>query len=202
MKTKLKYLIGILLIGLSWMTSAQPEFPLHLDIDVSPDTDTRMIAAGRDGEAELNMITFHIKIRQSFGRLYTKPLTAELYIIGEQIQTGYYGVMDVIKKQFTLTEKDDRSFTFSTQPYMFGETGGNITVGGEYETYLIVVLDQEGKVIETRCGRILSKKEIAFIRKLGPMTLFDRDCHVVGKVKNPGAAFRAAVPAAASSGGY
>ena len=202
MRTKLKYMIGILLMGCVWTASAKSEFPLHLDIDVSPDTDTRMIAAGREGEAQLNMITFHIKIRQSFGELYNEPLTAELYIIGQQIQTGYYGVMDVVKKQFTLSEEDDRSFKFSTKPYIFGDTGGNITVGGEYETYLIVVLDHEGKVIETRCGRSLDKKEIAFIRKLGPMTLFDRDCHVIGKVKNPGAAFRAAVPAAASAGGY
>ena len=36
--------------------------------------------------------------------VYTDPLTAELYVIGKQIQTDYYGIIDVIKKDFNFTK--------------------------------------------------------------------------------------------------
>lgn len=197
--TGIKYLTSMLLAGCVWTATAKPQFPLHLDIDVAADTDDRNIAEGSSGTAQLNILTCRVRISQTFGAEYDKPLTMELYIIGQQIQTGFYGVMDVIKKRFTLTNENDRAFEFTTKPYIFGRTSGNINVGGEYETYLVVVLDEAGEIVETRCGRALSKKEIAIVRKFGPMTLFDRDGHVVGKLENPGAAFRAAVPAAAST---
>ena len=196
MKVGIKSLIGVFLIGCVFASSAQSVFPTRMDIDVSTKRDTRNIGAGSDGEAKVTMVQCSVKIRKTGGATSEDPFHVELYIIGQQIQTGYYGIMDVVKKTFTFDKEDDNSFHFSTKSYPFGETSGNINVGAKYETYLVVVTDKDGKILETRSGRAISDKGIAFIRDLGPKTLFDRDGNVIGKVENPGSAFRAAIPAA------
>ena len=62
------------------------------------------------------------------------------------------------------------------------------------------MVDKDGKIVDTRSGRSIRDEGIAFIRELGPMTLFDRDGNVIGKVEEPGKAFKKAVPAATFSG--
>ena len=64
----------------------------------------------------------------------------------------------------------------------------------------MVISDKDGEIVDTRSGRAIRDKGIAFIRELGPKTLFDRDGNVIGQVENPGQAFKAAVPAAVDPG--
>ncbi len=196
MRNVIKGFVGVAMVGCVLATSVQAAFPLQLDIDVRTKRDTRSVGAGSGGEAKVQQISLTVKIRKSVGQAYTKPLTAELYVIGQQIQTGYYGIIGVVKKQFTLSKENDNTFEFSSPGYMVGKTTGNINVGGKYETYLVVVSDEDGNIIETRSGRNISEKGIEFIRKLGPKTLFDRDGNVVGSAD--GSAFRKAIPAAVS----
>ena len=199
MKGLTRGFLSVAVLGSIVATSAQAVFPLRVDIDVSAKRNTRQVGAGNTGEAKVENIQCRVKIRKAGGQPYTDQLTAELYVIGQQIQTGYYGIIDVIKKDFTFTKENDNTFEFKSQMYAIGKTGGNINVGGKYETYLLVVVDKNGEIIDTRSGRHIKERGIAFIRELGPKTLFDRDGNVVGKVENPGEAFRRAVPAATSN---
>lgn len=196
MKSMIRGILSAALLGSIVAANAQTEFPLRVDIDVNAKTSRKSIGAGSGGEAKIEQVQVSVKIRQAGGQLYTKPLKAELYVIGKQIQTGYYGIIDVINKDFTFSQEGERTFEFQSQMYALGRTSGNINVGATYETYLVVVADDTGKIVDTRSGRIIREKGIAFIRELGPMTLFDRDGNVVGKVENPGEAFKRAVPAA------
>ena len=74
-------------------------------------------------------------------------------------------------------------------------------VGGEYETYLVVISGPDGKIIDYRSGRSIGEEGIALIRTLEKNTMFDRDGNVLGQLENPGAAFKAAVPAAVAPAG-
>ncbi len=196
MKSLTKNLLSVAILSCVTATSAQATFPLRVDIDVSAKRSTKQIGAGTSGEAKVENVQCRVKIRKSGGQPYEEQLTAELYVIGRQIHTGYYGIIDVVKEDFTFTKENDNAFEFKSQMYAIGRTSGNINVGGTYETYLLVVIDKSGKIIDTRSGRSIGDKGIALIREMGPRTLFDRDGNVVGKVKNPGQAFRKAVPAA------
>jgi len=175
-------------------SNAQTKFPLRVNIDVKAKTKTRLIGEGDSGKAEVERVQVEVKVRKSSGKPYEDMLGAELYIIGKQIHTGYYGIIDVVKKDFHLTKDNDNSFSFKTKPYDIGRTSGSIEVGGTYETYLFVLADKNGEILETRSGRVIREKGIDFIRELDQATLFDRDGNVIGKVENPGADFKKAVP--------
>jgi hypothetical protein len=197
MKRHLKFFV--LAAAASALTAgAQTAFPLKVDIDVNPKTSRRNIGAGTSGEARMEQVQVHVKIRQSGGQLYEGPLKAELYVIGKQIHTGYYGIIDVIKEDFSFSQENKRTYEFSSQMYSIGQTSGNINVGGTYETFLVVVVNDKDEIIDTRSGRVIRERGVNFIRELGPMTLFDRDGNVIGKVENPGEAFKRAVGPATS----
>ena len=200
MRSLMKLSLGIAVLGSVLSVSAQSTFPLRLNIDVRARTSRQQIGAGAAGEARVQQVQVTVNISQRGGQLYTEPLQMELYVIGRQTHTGNYGIMDVVEKNFTFTQENGRSFEFTSQQYAFPETTGNITAGARYETYLVVVTDKDDKIIDTRSGRVIRDEGIAFIRELGPMTLFDRDGNVLGKVENPGQAFRTAVPAATHPG--
>ncbi|WP_168433356.1 hypothetical protein [Pontiella sulfatireligans] len=192
--------LSLAVVGCVVVAEAQSKFPLKVDIDVSTKRENKNIGAGKDGQARVEQVQVRVKIHKSGGQPYTKPIHGELYVIGKQIQTGYYAVIDVQKGSGVFSKENDNSFEYKSPFYSLPRTSGNINVGGTYETYLVVVTDEEGNIIGTRCGRSISDKGIAFIRELGSETLFDRDGNVIGKLENPGKAFKKAVPAAVNPG--
>lgn len=196
MKTRMQILISGIIMGCVLTSAAQTTFPLRVDMDVSTKRSKKNIGAGRSGEAKVEQVQVRVKIRKSTGQPYTDTLTAELYVIGRQIHTGYFGIIDVVKEEFTFSSEKDNAFTFTTRMYALGRTTGNINVGGRYETYLLVLVDKDGKVVDTRSGRAIQEKGINLIREHGPKTLFDRDGNVVGKVEEKNKAFKKATPAA------
>lgn len=195
-----KNICCIALLSSALASQAQTQFPLRVDVDVSTKRSQRNIGAGRDGEAKVAQVQVIVKIRKSSGQPWNDPINAELYVIGRQIHTGYYGIIDVQKGSGTFDKENDSSFYYKSPTYSIGRTKGNINVGGTYETFLVVITDHEGNIITTRSGRSLGDDGIAFIREQKKMTLFDRDGNVIGTLKNPGAAFKKAVPAAVNPG--
>ena len=198
MTSRMKSLLGVMMVGSVLVASAQATFPLRVDIDVSVKRDSNNIGSGSSGSAKVEMVKCRVKVRKAGGQAYTKPLTAELYVIGRQIHTGYYGVIDVVKKEFTFSKENDNTFEFITRAYPFGKTTGNVDVGGKFETYLLVIVDDQGKIVDTRSGRVIREKGIDFIRKLGANTLFDRDGNVIGPIDSNQSAFKRAASAAVS----
>lgn len=194
MNILLRSLLGAVLMGSAAAAKDQADFPLRMDIDVSARRNTQNIGAGREGEAKVERVSLRIRVRQASSSPHSDPLQAEIYVIGRQIQTGYFGIIDVVKKDFDFSE--ERVCEFSTGEYALGRTSGNINVGGTYETFLVVITDADGKILETRSGRSIGDEGIALIREMGPKTLFDRDGNVVGRVKQENSAFKRAVPAA------
>lgn len=200
MKRLIKGFLCVAVLGSVLTLEVKAQFPLKVDIDVSTKRHRKSIGAGIDGEAKVEQLRVRVKIRKAGGQAYTDPLTAELHVIGKQIHTGYFGIIDVQKVEFFLNKEDDNSFEYMSPMYAIGRTSGNISVGGVYETYLVVIVDKDGKIIDTRSGRSIREKGIALIREMGPETLFDRDGNVVGKVDFKNSSFSKAIPAATNPG--
>lgn len=179
MKTK----ISMAVIGvLATASIAQAQFPLRVDIDASTIRETRNIGAGADGEVKVEQVQLDVKIHKSSSQPWKNPVFAELYVIGKPVNTDTFTVVGVTKEEFTFTTENDNTFAFKSAPYQFGETSGNINVGNEYETYLVIVIDHEGKAVETRSGRSLSEKEMTLIRTLEINKIYDENLNIVGSV--------------------
>jgi hypothetical protein len=200
MKTSLKGMICVAVLGSVLASSAQTKFPLRVDVDVSTKRSKRNIGAGRDGEAKVENVQIKVKIRKSSGQPWTDPITAELYVIGKEIHTGNYVIIDVKKGSGVFDKEKDNAFEYTSPMYPIGRTSGNINVGGSYETYLVVITDHEGKIIQTRSGRSIKEEGIAFIRELGPLTKFDRDGNVLSVGDGQQDAFKNAIPSATNPG--
>ncbi|VGO16099.1 hypothetical protein PDESU_04689 [Pontiella desulfatans] len=200
MKGMVKGLVCIAVLASVAVVEAQTKFPLRVDIDVSAKSSRKSIGAGMDGEAKTEQVQVRVKVRKSSSQPWDNPVSAELYVIGKQIHTGYYGIIDVQKGEFKFSKENDNTFEYTSPMYTLGRTSGNINVGGSYETYLVVISDHNGEVIDTRSGRHIKDKGIEFIRKLGKKTLFDRDGNVIGELENPGKAFKKAIPSATDPG--
>ncbi len=196
MKGMFKVVLGVVALGA--VVAAEARFPLQMDIDVSARRNTKNIGAGSEGQARVENVSLRVRVRRASGSPDAQPLTAELYVIGRQIHTGYFGIIDVVKKDFSFAE--ERLFEFTTSEYALGRTDGNINVGGVYETFLVVIVNDKGEVLETRSGRSIGERGVGLIREMGPSTLFDRDGNVVGKVDVKNSAFKKAVPVATRPG--
>ncbi|QBG46138.1 hypothetical protein EGM51_01430 [Verrucomicrobia bacterium S94] len=192
--------VGLATLITAATVAAETRFPLRLDIDVSSRTSMDKLGAGADGEVKVEKVQLRVKVRQAGGKSWPDPVTAELYVIGKQIQTGYFAVIDVVKGEYTFNSANDNAFEFQSKQYSLPRTSGNINMGGTYETYLVVIADKDGNVIDSRSGRHIRDKGIAFIREQGPKTLFDRDCNVIGEFKPNREGFSAAAAAATDPG--
>ena len=182
------------IIGTLVCADALAQSPIRMDIDVSTRRSRQNVGAGDSGQARTETVSLRVRIRQSGGTQSDVPLTAEVYTIGRKIHTGVYLIIDVVKQDFSFA--DNRLFEFTTRGYPLGFTEGNINVGARYETFLVVVADKDGNILETRSGRSIRDEGIDFIRTLGPRTLFDRDGNVIGEIDDKNQAFRSAAPAA------
>ncbi len=198
MKDMVKGFLSVAVVGCIVASNARADFPLRVDIDVNAKVSRKSIGAGMDGEAKVEQVQCKVKIRKVGGQPYKGKLTAELYVIGEQIHTGYYGIIGVFKEKFTFAKENGNTFEFASPMYSIARTSGNIDVGGKYVTYLLVVADADGKIVDTRSGRTIRDKGIAIIRELGPKTLFDKDGNVMGVAD--GSAVKKAIPAAVNPG--
>lgn len=198
MNNYIKGMICVTVLGS--VLAAEAAFPLRVDIDVSTKRSSKMIGAGDDGSVKAKTVQVKVKVRKSGGDIPEGKLFAEVYVIGKQIHTGDYGIIDVQKGEFELLKEKQYTAEYVSPTYTLGETGGNINVGGKYETYLVVISGPDGNVIDYRSGRSLSDEGVAFIRTLGKETMFDKDGNVLGQLENKGDALKMAIPAAVSSG--
>ena len=198
MKNWIKGLICATVVG--GVLTAEAQFPLAVDIDVSTKRDRRQAGAGDSGEVKVESVTVKVKVRRSRGDIPEGKLSAELYVIGKQIHTGHYGIIDVQKGEFELLKENQYTAEYTSPPYTLTETKGNIRAGGTYETYLVVICGPDGNIIDYRSGRSLSDEGVAFIRTLGKETMFDRDGNVLGQLDNKGEALKIAIPAALQTG--
>lgn len=194
----IRYFTGLVLIGAVLTVAAKIPFPLRLDIDVSTRKESMNMEIGTNGTVNVESVCLRVRIRRASGSPHTEPLKAELYVIGRQMPAGRYGVLDVVSREFNFSE--ERIVEFTTHPYGIEVPAGDIMVGGVYETFLVVVTDKTGRIIETRSGRVISEKGLHLIREQGVNTLLDRDGNVVDECMDRPAGCRPAEPTAENPG--
>lgn len=182
MKKRILMMVCCATIGIS--TATVHAVPLMLDIDVTTrrDHDTLRPIQGDPDNIKLNSATITIKIHRSLGDVPEGKLFAELYVIGRLNDIEAYGIIDVKKGEIKLTEENDYTALFVSPPYDIDQDEEIVNKYGEYRSFLVVVSDAEGNVIDYRDGWSLRNKDITLIRKLGLKAKMDVSGRVIGEL--------------------
>lgn len=155
--------------------------PLMLDIDVSADVIMDQLVPVEDdpGEVCLDTTVLTVKVRESVGGIQDTNLVFELYVIGRMPITGELGVIDIQEGEMELSKENHFSATYVSSAYCIQPSDGLIKDHGEYETYLVVLADSSGSLLEYRCGWSIRKKDVEKIRTLRENARFNGRRRVV-----------------------
>ena len=93
--------------------------------------------------------TFSAKLKQVSANHYSHPLKVELFVIGKEIMGNRYLLLDRQVRSFIPSQQKDRRFRFSGQSVLLRDSTFYKQRRGErYCSFLIVVSDEKGRIIQ------------------------------------------------------
>lgn len=146
--------------------------PPRLDLNVSKSKDTRSI--GYDSEEE--MLICKVTVKKTSSQPYPGDLTAELMVIGKELQSGDYIVLAKAKETFRLGKSGDFYELSSERIRLQKYEGYYHESGTEYSGFLTVVRDPEGRVIAIKASRDTFEKKAEELLKIPVRRRFDKNC--------------------------
>ena len=177
MKTKIALLTLLLASG-----SALAQFPLRVDINASTKTDRKRTSDGMKGQITRNYVTVAVTVKKSSSQPWEKPVSVELYVIGKPVDTEGFTIVGATTNKYTFSKENNNTIKFESPIYTFAEVSLFEEVGLKYETFLIIVSDDQGKVVQTRAGRTLAEKEMELIRTLELRKIYNKDLKIIGSL--------------------
>ncbi|MDF7807742.1 SHD1 domain-containing protein [Pontiellaceae bacterium B12219] len=154
--------------------------PPKLDLELSKSSSQCKWGDTYNGEPRTvrgNIYTYTAKIRQTSTQPYGFGLTAEMFVIGDEIGGNKNILLDYQKSDFRLDADNDFSFEFSGRPVeLFDYTVNNERRGQRYSGFLIVITDTRGKIIAYQTPSENLYRNLSNLRKLRVGWYFDKDC--------------------------
>lgn len=179
MKTKFALLTFLLA-----SCTAFAQFPLRVDINASTKIDRSHTSDGMKGQISRSNVSIAVTVKKASTQPWEKPVTVELYVIGTPIDMAGFTVVSATTNEYTFSRENDNTIKFNSPTYTFGAVSGGANAGLKYETFLIIVSDAEGEVVQTRAGRSLAEKEMKLIRTLELKKIYDKDLNIIGSVED------------------
>ncbi len=113
-----------------------------------------------------------LTIHKESKRLFTSGMTAEIFLIAEELDGDNYVLLSKTKSHFLLVEQNDNMFVLKThlvEPRRYWDDS-ELLRGEEYTGYLVVVSDARGNILQTKTdiprGWIEQPEVIENLRKL------------------------------------
>ena len=154
--------------------------PPKLDINFAKTTKQRKFGTNYDGKESPirgSFYTFSTRIKQTSVRPYGFGLTAELFVIGEEVGGNKYVLLDYQKAGFALTKENEFTFKFSgNRLELIDYVLQAERRGQRYGGYLVLVKDSRGEIIAhaTSSKRFFENRDSLMKIKLG--WYFDKEC--------------------------
>jgi hypothetical protein len=125
--------------------------PPTLDINFSKKTKQRTFGTNVKGAASPvrgAFYTFSTQIKQSSVRPYGHPLTAECFVIGDEVGGNKHVLLDYQKAAFSLTRENKHAFEFGGPPVeLLDYFLNNQNRGQRYGGFLVVIKDSLGEIV-------------------------------------------------------
>jgi hypothetical protein len=154
--------------------------PPDIDISVNEVTDRKNTGFGGDYGSGFQIaygtVVYKAKLTKKSSIPFSKEITAELYIIGKLEVKGQYGVLNKTVETFSFDSRGSDKYEFSSNPINMKqfEAGGG-KAGAQYEGYLVVLVDENGRVFQTKASRSKIKEHVEIIRNKKQGDFIDQD---------------------------
>ena len=176
----------VLLSGLSIQDRKYAELnsPPKIEVKVTVDTkrENRTGPAHHSVQVQAESVQCEVELIKVGSKSYDAPLKAHCVMLAEVEQRDYLMIVD--RKVVPFNFKNEKSHVFTTKPMQFEQrnSGSSTTaMGKEYEGYLVVITDPNGKVLQMKASRdsLEDHAELLMISPLG--TVFDEKFEVLKK---------------------
>ena len=151
---------------------------------------TRFGTASTAGIPVVHLFTFGARVGQTSAGSYNHEITVEFFAIGAQRHhNNKYILLDHQTSSFIPSKEKNRSFEFWSPRIVELEeyaiqgawsSGGSVdsyeTRGKKYDTYLIIISDKNGKIIETKSENKWPLENLENLRKLSVGNFMDTTC--------------------------
>jgi len=128
--------------------------PPKVEISVSKVKENRSLFSRFRGVGQ-EEVQVSVKIRKISPPPYSGKLSAILLVIGRNIRTDEYVVLDRIRTTFNFTPENSNTYEFSSPKVRLTHSESGIEYGGEYEGYLVGVLGPDKRLIAAKGSRAL-----------------------------------------------
>ena len=135
--------------------------PLSIEVKISKNTNTL-----KNEDLVTRDMTLVAKLRKKSTGPYSRKLTAELIMVGIHKEDGYWVMLDRSTIEFDLAGADRVSLEGKTANFRYY---ANSKAGVEYEGNVVVIRDDEGKVLD------VSASSKAFEKSYESLSKFNRD---------------------------
>jgi len=159
--------------------------PPQFKIDFRKKSKLRQVSS-RFGERSLanmpvvNYFTFGVRIGQRSSGAYNHEVNIEVFAIGAQRrQNNKYILLDHQTSSFIPSDENNRSYEFWSPRRVELEeyaVAGGPTRGKKYDTYLILITDKNGKLIESKSEKKWPLENLENLRKLSVGNFMDTTC--------------------------
>ena len=155
--------------------------PPELDIELSKSSRQCQWGDTYNGEPRVvsgSIYTYTTRIKQTSTRPYGFGLTAEIFVIGDEIGGNKQVLLDYQKTDFTLNKDTDDSFEFSGRPVeLFVYEVNDQKLGQRYRGFLIVIKDAREEIIAYQTSNEKLYRNLSNLRKVQVGWYFDKDCN-------------------------
>lgn len=156
------------------------ETPPQFEFDFSKSTTRREYPPVWNGRVNIDtfLYTCRARITARSSTPYRHPMTAEMFIIGQEV----YGGKDVLfyhhEKKFTMEDLQDGELELISEPVKMTEFMQNNYMQGEkYEGFLITITDSRGKIIAHKGSSDRWLPHIDNLRNVPWGITFDESCN-------------------------
>jgi hypothetical protein len=137
--------------------------PPKVEIEVNDSTDTENIGGGNRFSLTRTTYEFSIELEKGNSIPYKRKMTAEVYFMGRDPMKDSYIVLKKYVVPFSFAE--DNNVEVQLGRLALKELSGNLNAGAEYEGYLVVLLDDTGRVFQTEGSRSKFEEHARVIRQ-------------------------------------
>lgn len=142
-------------------------------------------AYDRDVQVQTTSRSFRVTLEK--GSIpYDKPIQAEIYVVGFKKGADEFVLLSKTVKAVDFNQPDSKNkFSFVSEESQTKDLQGGRNVGVEFHGYLVVLVDEKGRVFEKRASRSKMEQHAALIRraKVGVGVKSERVAEVIKQEK-------------------